>query len=403
MLNPVINNFLRWTVFSFGIISSSALMAADFAVSPMMIELKAESREVKEFSFTVFGKDNADIKLELYNLNQLESGYMEFTKLEAGGLESMGSWIDLELDKFRLRDGETVTVHGTVKIPSRAAGTHLVAIMVEEDIPEKNQGGISVKIRYAVVLNLRIEGRYNRIKTKFSELAVVDTEDGTYLEGYFLNQSATDNWLFTEVQIRAENKRLLERVALKTESAWQRADVGSRVFPGARVRVYGKITKTFDTGTYIVLVRNKFADKSQSVYRDTIQLTAPQLKRALLAENQEATADLGTVTVNPETLQINIRANGTSFSSFIITNTKKDKVNILLPSSLKNLEELGISEFKFYPEVLSVRPNQKSRVVLRQTHISERAYGDIEFNAEIQSESLTGKESVLVIRTVGGA
>lgn len=402
-LKSRISSFVSRAVFANLMLMSFHLMAADFAVSPMLIELSAERREVKEFSFTVFGKGNADIKLELFNLNQLESGYMGFTKLEVGDMNWMGSWVELERDKFRLRDGETMTVHGIIKIPSRAAGTHLVAIMVEEDIPEKDQGGISVKIRYAVVINLRVDGKYSRIKTQFGELAVVHTEDRSFLEAYFLNESATDNWLFTEVQIRDENRRLLERVPLKTESAWQRADVGSRVFPGARVRLYGEITESFDTGTYNVLVRNKFADKSQSVYRDTIYLEAPQQQAALLVEGEGVSVDMGTVAIDPEALQISIRDNGTSFSTFFITNTKNEKVIITLPSFLEDLEEHGVSEFNFYPEVLSIRPNRKSRVVLRQTHISDSDYGDIVFSAKIESETGTDEDSVLAIRTVGGA
>lgn len=397
-----INSFCGLALFAVCMISPSQLEAADFAVSPMMIEMSAERREIKEFSFTVFGKENADIKLELFNLNQLESGYMGFSKLEADDLVSMGSWVELERDKFRIRDGENITVHGTVKIPSRAAGTHVVGVMVEEDIPEKDQGGITVKIRYAVVLSLRVEGNYNRIKTQFSELAVVNTENGTFIEGYFLNESATDDWLFSEVQVRAENNRLIERVALKTESAWQRADVGSRVFPGARVRMYGKISKEFESGTYKVLVRNKFANRSQSIYRDTIELIAPEPEEGLLVEGEAVLADSGAVAVNPEALQIVIRSDGTSFSSFIISNTKNEVVNVTLPTSLENLEENGISEFKFYPRAISIKPQQKSKIVLRQVHISDQDYGDIVFQAEIESESSLAEGSILAIRTVGG-
>ena len=137
--------------------------------------------------------------------------------------------------------------------------------------------------------------------------------------------------------MRDENRRLLEREPLKTESAWQRADVGSRVFPGARVRLYGEITESFDTGTYNVLVRNKFADKSQSVYRDTIYLEAPQQQAALLVEGEGVSVDIGTVAIDPEALQISIRDNCTSSSTFFITNTNNEKVILTLPYFLQDL------------------------------------------------------------------
>lgn len=396
---------MRFSILFLLLLVTHYSIAGEFAVSPMMIELIAKNREIKEFSFSVFGKSNSVIKLELFNMNQLESGYMAFTKLGEDDLVSMGSWVELERNNFRIRDGETVTVRGSIRVPSRAAGTHLIGVMVEEETPERERGGISVKIRYAVVIILHIEGRYNRIRTQFDELVVVHRDDGTYLEGYFLNDSAIENWLFNEVQIRGMDNRLLERVPLKTESAWQRADIGSRVFPGARVRIYGKITESFDTGIYNVLVRNNFADKSQPVYRDTIYLEAPQQDNlhANDSGNPEGSENSGTVIVDPEALQIRIRANGTSFSSFLISNTKQQEVRITFPSWLENLEEQGVSEFKFYPAALSIKPNRTSRIVLRQTHLSDSYYGDITFKAEIESDTATDDKSIVLdIRTVGG-
>jgi len=387
--------------------------AGEFAVSPMLIEIGAQSREEQPFEFTIFGKSDTNIKLELFDMNQLETGYMGFSEITPDDLsaqddlDSMANWIDLERDRFRIRDGETTTVRGTIKVPARAAGTHLVGVMVEEDLPEDEQSGISVKIRYAVVLNLRVEGRYARIKTDFGELAAVTQEDGTYLEGYFTNDSAVDNWLFTEVQIRGDDNRLIDRIPLKTESAWQRADIGSRVFPGARVRMYGKIAKAFDTGNYKLLVRNKFADKTQPVFRETVYLEAPTLATTNLAaaegeENSPAPAT-GSVSVNPDAVEVSIRSNGTSFASFSIQNTKNEVVNITLPSLMDNLEAQGVTSFKFYPETVSIKPNQRSKIVLRQTHVEGADYGNIIFQARIASAVSAEESELLNIATVRGS
>lgn len=387
------------------IFSAQAAFAGEFAVSPMLIEMSAQSREEQQFEFSLFGKSDTNIKLTLFDMNQLETGYMGFTEIAEDDLESMASWIDLERDRFRIRDGETTTVRGTVKVPARAAGTHLVGVMVEEDVPEDEQGGISVKIRYAVVLNLRVEGRYARIKTEFGELVAVTQEDGTYLEGYFKNDSAVDNWLFTEVQLRGEDNRLIDRIPLKTESAWQRADIGSRVFPGARVRMYGKISKAFDTGNYNILVRNKFADKTQPVFRETVYLEAPSAKATVLASTDTTEAsetDTGTISVNPGAVEVSIRSNGTSFATFSIQNTKSEPVTITLPSVLDNLEAQGVSSFQFYPETVSIKPNQKSRVVLRQTHVEGADYGNITFPARVASAA-SDEGELLSIATVRGS
>lgn len=407
MVSRILNicSLIRYSILLPIVLFTQAGFAGEFAVSPMLIEMSAQSREEQQFEFSIFGKSDTNIKLTLFDMNQLETGYMGFTETAEGDLESMASWIDLERDSFRIRDGETTTVRGAVKVPARAAGTHLVGVMVEEDVPEDEQGGISVKIRYAVVLNLRVEGRYARIKTEFGELVAVTQEDGTYLEGYFKNDSAVDNWLFTEVQLRGEDNRLIDRIPLKTESAWQRADIGSRVFPGARVRMYGKISKAFDTGNYNILVRNKFADKSQPVFRETVYLEAPSAGATALASVDGAEApeaQAGTISVNPGAVEVSIRGNGTSFASFSIQNTKSEPVTITLPSVIDNLESQGVSSFQFYPETVSIKPNQKSRVVLRQTHVEGADYGNITFQARIASAASDDGE-LLSITTVRGS
>lgn len=70
---------------------SNTIFAGDFAVSPMMIDLQAVERSSYEFSFNIFGKSDTNIKLDLFDMNQLETGYMGFTKPETADLNSMSS------------------------------------------------------------------------------------------------------------------------------------------------------------------------------------------------------------------------------------------------------------------------------------------------------------------------
>ena len=46
---------------------------------------------------------------------------------------------------------------------------------------------------------------------------------------------------------------------------------------------------------------------------------------------------------------------------------------------------LGVSTFEFYPASVEVKPNQKVRVVLRQTHLAGIEYGNIIFPADAVS------------------
>lgn len=379
---------------------SSALFAGDFAVSPMMIDLQAQERSSYEFSFNIFGKSDTNIKLNLFDMGQLETGYMGFTKSESSDSNSMATWVQLQESTLRVRNEETVTVNGIINVPPKAAGTYLVGVMVEEDIPEEQQSGIAVKIRYAVILNMRVEGSANRrISTSFEELVVVQQDDETYLQGYFTNESSIDDWLTSQVQIRTSDNKLQERVELKSESAWQRGDTASRVFPGARVRVYGKLSESFASDDYNLLVRNRFADKAQPVYRDTVRIVNAEANDKQ-AEQKASTPTLALELSEPA-IPVAIKPNNTSLTSFYVTNNTNETISLDLAKEIIDLESKGVKDFQFYPPKLELSAGQKSRLVLKQNHLPDSNYGNPTFKAEYRNSKSEVME--LLIPTTGGS
>jgi hypothetical protein len=392
------------TLAIFLIFVSSHALGGDLLVSPMLIEIEDVAPTVRNFSFSVTGQTEAQVKLSFFDMSQLESGYMAFREADISNTESLASWIDLEDDSFRIQGGETKLVNGKINVPTRAAGTYLLSIMVEEDIPEDASNGVAVTIRYAVVINLKVDGAINRrIKTGFEELVVVSAGNGKYLEGMFSNESRIDEWLDSEVQIRTENNKLIERVKMRTESAWQRNDITSRVFPGAKVRVFGKMERDIEPGDYKVIVRNRFADKSQPVYRDTVRI-----EERLAEENVDpagiALVDGGSelqVEISPAVLPIEIRSNGTSFSSFTVTNSGNQSIFIDFPKEFEGLEEKGISEFKFFPDSVQIRPGKIARIVLQQTHLNGFDYEGITFGAMLRTGDVDEEQKKLNVVTVG--
>lgn len=373
--------------------------AGEFAVSPMMIELESVNRSTEEFSFTLFGKSNTNVKLSLFNMNQLESGYMGFTEATLEDINSIAHWITLDNERYRLRDGEAIQVNGRIKVPGKAAGTHLIAIMIEEDLPEEVKGGVRVKIRYAVIVNVRVEGRKGRVQSSFEEFVVVEKEDGLYLQASFTNKASTDEWLYSEVQLRDEANHLLERVELKTESSWERNDAGSRVFPNAKVFVYGRISKVFKTGHYRVLARNDFGGRTQAIYRDLIHLVAKEAEANKNQPRSSEGASLSSIEISSGSIDVEIRKNGTSFSSFTLRNNTAEVINIGLPDTLENPTDLGISDFQFYPKALTLRAYQSSKIVLKQNHINTADYGNIVYQARVETGDEFSSVSIFNIPT----
>ncbi|MFT5936355.1 MAG: hypothetical protein ACI85S_001419 [Pseudohongiellaceae bacterium] len=383
---------------------SSYALGGDLLVSPMLIEIEDVGPTVRDFSFSVTGQTEAQVKLSFFDMSQLESGYMAFREADISNAESLASWVVLEDDSFRIRAGETKLVNGKINVPIRAAGTYLLSIMVEEDIPEDASNGVAVTVRYAVVINLKVDGAINRrIKTGFEELVVVNTGNEKHLEGMFSNESKIDEWLDSEVQIRTEKNELIERVKMRTESAWQRNDTNSRVFPGAKVRIFGKMQIDVEPGDYKVIVRNRFADKSQPVYRDTLRI------EERLAEKNVDSAGIALVDreselpveISPAALPVEIRSNGTSFSSFTVTNRSDQLMFIDLPKELEGLEEKGISEFKFFPDSVQIRPGKIARIVLQQTHLNGFNYEGVTFEAMLRTDDVNDQRKKLNLVTVG--
>jgi hypothetical protein len=241
--------------------------AADLAVSPLLIDLTTGENRAVSFEFSVTASEETEIRLSVYDMVQSVSGHMDFVQYD--DLESKTAWVSLPQDRINLRRELPTTVVGELRPPARSAGDHLVAVMVEEVAPDL-EGGVQVNVRYAVILNLSVEGRASsqRLKGDFGGLTLVEQEGFMFVEGWFESKSSKEDWLVCEIQIRDENRRLVDTVELKTESAWQRQDPGSRVFPSSKVRVYGRIKEPLNTGSYSVLVRNRFGDRMQPAIRE---------------------------------------------------------------------------------------------------------------------------------------
>lgn len=270
---------MRKVISIFILLLSSVVSATEFAVNPMMIDIEAKPNNIAEFDFSVIAKGNGKIKVTPYAMAQLETGHMGFEGME-NNKESSAHWLRFEKNSYTLRKDQNQVVKGAIRIPSRAVGSHLAAVMVEEDLPPNSTKGVVVKVRYAVILNIKVVGRskMSRTKTSFANVAFNKIDSGVQFEALFTNNSNFADWVYSEVQIRNEQRRLVARFPMKTESAWQRQDVGSRVYPNAKVRLMGLVKEQIEPGEYTIIVRNKFGKRTQPTFKQTIQVTEEDLE-----------------------------------------------------------------------------------------------------------------------------
>ncbi len=248
--------------------------AGEFAVAPLVINIEGDKNTRIPFEFTIKAKKTGKVTLKIYDLNQVETGHMGFVEGDKEIKSSKSNWIKIKDTQYSIKGGEFRLAKGYVKIPSKAKGQHLAAIMVEEDQKEADKKGITVNVRYAVVLKINAQKSKKRIRsrTKFENLSFHKVKEGWEFEGYFQNLSKIEGLLNTQLQLRNKDKRLVGRFSLKTLSAWQRNEEGSMVYPGSRVKLFGTLDKDIAEGVYTVRIKNMFNERNQPVFRHEITL-----------------------------------------------------------------------------------------------------------------------------------
>lgn len=237
--------------------------ASEFAISPMIIEKDMAAGATEDFEFQIHGKKDGVANIFLNDLKQEATGHMAFNGEEASTAE-LATWISLEKNKVRVRQGETITIGGKIKLPRRGwgkAGSRVAAIMVEQE-RDPSQTGISLNVRYAIIIAINVSGKKIRFKTDY-ELVGVEKQNGRYyVTAWFTNKSNKDGRLESLAYMRDGNKKLVGKLPLKTKSAWQRGDEWSRVFPGARVKVYGLLDESFNgLGDFSLMAKSRFASR----------------------------------------------------------------------------------------------------------------------------------------------
>ena len=347
--------------------------AAEFAVSPMMIELESSPRVIENFSFQVFGKTAGQVKITTWDMEQQLTGHMGFVEVN-GDKEKLSSWVLLDNPAFSVKKDESVEVTGKVTIPPWANGSYHTAVMVEEARAPDAQG-VVVNVRYAVILNIRVEGKKSRISSDFSDLRLIDQDGEFYIAGRFINKSNRDYRLSSKVQLRSDDNKLLGRVLLKTQSAWQRGDKASRVFPGAEVEVFGLLTKPLVAGNYQAMVRNRFGGRHQPTWRSPVSVTTEMAKGM---QGDAEPLPEGVALLRDPILKV--RRGGYATTSVMLVNNQDQPVEVRFPTAA---DQSLLSEYRFTPEVLMLQPSQRGMAILNQKYKDERDVQPVKYLAQV--------------------
>ncbi|MCX7770266.1 MAG: hypothetical protein N2202_04195 [Proteobacteria bacterium] len=253
-------------------------------VQPLNIDLELQPGKKGEFSIDVYSTSNEDtpVSVSLFDIDQKEDGNVDFTEPGKSPF-SCAKWIKLQRNDFIVNAGETVELKGEINVPRDASGVRVATIMIEPAY-EKKEKGITVKLRYAVILKVKVKGKNLIESGKTQDIRLKLLPDGTpIIETSLINNSNIDYRATGKVVLHDSSGKIIETIALTTHYLEEKQkrekqdnnvqkqtkkkglvsdEEGQRIFPGAKVNFFGRISKPLKEGEYTAIVSMKFGKRT---------------------------------------------------------------------------------------------------------------------------------------------
>lgn len=314
----------------------------------MTIDLELQPGKKAEFQIEIFStsKENTPVHLSLFDAMQKEDGSMDFVDVGKNPY-SCTKWIKFERTDLTVPGEETVTVKGEISVPRGNSGSRIATIMVEPDY-EKKKTGITVRLRYAVVLKLRIKGRAVLEKAELERLGLEKLPDGTpAIEAVVLNKSEIDFTAKGRATVQDSLGKIITTIDLTTESLERKKketekekkfkdkdklkeDEQQRLYPGSKVAFFGRFDKPVPPDEYTVIVSIKYGKRSLTS-KGKVKLTEEDI-----ASISKKPAGGAVFELKPSNIEIKSPPGGIRSAFFNITNTTEMPIKVTL--SLKDIE-----------------------------------------------------------------
>ncbi|MCL6584384.1 MAG: hypothetical protein K6U11_12200 [bacterium] len=319
-------------------------------VRPLTINLELAPNKKGEFTIEAYStspKEDASVHIYLAEVAQKEDGSVDF--FDAGELPySCTPWIKLDKTDLIVPAGEVAKIRGTVLVPAGKSGSRVAAIMVEPGY-EKKPTGVSIKLRYAVVLKLNIQGRPTIEQAELKKIGIKKLADGTAgIEALIANTSEAEFKARGKISLQDSSGKIVAGFPLTTEAlerkykneekenkrmkkAPQQEDEDAQsIFPGARVAFFGRLDKPIPPGEYTAILNLKYGKKTLAAKQKVV---LSQELASLLPKESAATSSFE---IKPANLEIKGQPGGVRAGSFSIVNLTQEPIQVSL--SVKDLE-----------------------------------------------------------------
>ncbi|MGI6034779.1 MAG: hypothetical protein ACOYCE_03095 [Limnochordia bacterium] len=282
-------------------------------VRPLVMDLDVDPGHSETFELKLSaGAVQEIVDLNLYQPVQLITGGLDYQEGDPSIYPAI-NWITLEKNRITIPPEEEGTVRAQLKVPYDAGGSYTVVVMVEP-APGEAKTGITFRVRYAVRVHINVKRAGLRVTADIPEFDLVpDEEMRPVLRARLVNPSPLHYPASGEVTIRDINRRLIERVSVRTQAAWEAGVEETRIYPGAEVLLEGKVTEPLPPGEYDLRLFLRYADGKQVI----------KSKRVTVKEGDFAQR-ITHLRLQPEMIAVNLRP-GAAVSQVIQMQNRTDK------------------------------------------------------------------------------
>lgn len=331
-------NFLKqklgfWFFLLFLLYPNFLFAVGSVGVKPMVIDLELSPNSKGDFKIEVFSttREDTPVHVSIFDTIQKEDGTLDFVEMGKNPF-SCAKWIKLDKTDFIVSGEDTVYINGEIFVPRNAQGIRIATLMVEPGY-EKKSTGITVKLRYAVVLRLKIKGKSVIEKARLESFGIKQLEDGTpVIETVLFNDSEIDYLVKGKIIIQDDSGKILNSVDLTTDALERKKsdkgkkasklidEEGQKLYPGSKVIFWSKINKFLPEGEYNAIVNIKYGKKTLTK-KEKFSITKEMVEH--FKENKFTNFE-----IQPEKIEMKVARGGKRISNFKIINHSSNTVNL---------------------------------------------------------------------------